>query len=258
MRIYVCAKHVPDSAASIKIIGSSQIDESVTFLMNPYDEHAIEEAARLKEKVGQAEVIAVCLGKKGAANTIQSALAMGADRGILVTTDRPPDSLFTARALKAAIEQDGRPDIIFTGKEAIDSEGFQTMFRLAAALDMPAVSGFEAFTLEQGRVMVECEMEAGARQVIEMPLPCVVGCSKGLNKPRYPTLPAIIKARKKEVKQIALESLKIEKPAGSIEILELLPAVEKRSPRELQGNPQEIAAELVRILKEEAKVINGR
>jgi len=258
MRIYVCVKHVPDSAASIKIIGSSQIDETVTFLMNPYDEHAIEEAARLKEKVGQAEVIAVCLGKKGAANTIQSALAMGADRGILVTTDRPPDSLVTARALKAAIEQAGRPDIIFTGKASIDSEGFQTMFRLAAAMDLPAASGVEAFALEQGRVMVECEMEAGARQVIEMPLPCVIGCSKGLNKPRYPTLPAIIKARKKEVKQIELESLRIEKPAGSIEILELQPAVEKRSPREVQGTPEEVAGELVRILKEEAKVIDGR
>ena len=208
--------------------------------------------------MGQAQVIAVCLGKKGAATTIQSALAMGADRGILVTTDRPPDSLLTARALKAAIAQDGRPDIIFTGKESIDSEGFQTMFRLAAALDMPAASGVAVFALEQGRVMVECELEAGARAVIEMPLPCVVGCGKALNKPRYPTLPAIIKARKKELKQIELESLKIEKPAAGIEILELQPAVEKRHPREVQGTPQEIAGELVRILKEEAKVINGR
>ena len=258
MRIYVCVKHVPDSAANIKIVGDNQIDESVTFLMNPYDEHAIEEAARLKEKVGQAEVIAVCLGKKGAANTIQSALAMGADRGILITTDRPPDSLVTARALKAAIERDGRPDIIFTGKESIDSEGFQTMYRLAAAMDMPAASGVEAFLLEQGRVTVECELEAGAREVIEMPLPCVIGCGKALNKPRYPTLPAIIKARKKEVKQIELESLKIEKPAGSIEILELKPAVEERRAQEINGTPEEIAGEIVRILREEAKVIGER
>jgi len=258
MRIYVCVKHVPDSAANIKIVGNNQIDESVTFLMNPYDEHAIEEAARLKEKVGQAEIIAVSLGKKGAANTIQSALAMGADRGILITTDRLPDSLATARALKAAIEQDGRADIIFTGKESIDSEGFQTMYRLAAAMDMPAASGVEAFALEQGRVIVECELEAGARAVIEMPLPCVVGCGKALNKPRYPTLPAIIKARKKEVKLIELESLKIEKPAGSIEILDLKPAVEERRPQELKGSPEEIAGQIVRILKEEAKVISER
>ena len=108
--------------------------------------------------------------------------------------------VMTARALKAAIEQDGRPDIIFSGKESIDSEGFQTMHRLAAAMNMPAASGVEAFSLVQGKVLVECDLEAGAREVIEMSLPCVIGCGKGLNKPSYPTLPAIIKARKKEVK----------------------------------------------------------
>jgi electron transfer flavoprotein beta subunit len=258
MNIYVCVKHVPDSAAKITITGNNQIDESVTFLMNPYDEHAIEEAARLKARMAEAEVIAVSVGKADAANTIQSALAMGADRGILVTTDKQPDSLVTARALKAAIDQDGRPDIIFTGKESIDSEGFQTMFRLAAAMDMPAASGVESFALAQGKVRVECDLEAGARSVIEMPLPCVIGCGKGLNKPSYPTLPAIIKARKKEVKQIDLQSLKIEAPAGSIEILKLRPAVEARNPHEIRGSSEEIAAELMRILREEAKVISER
>ena len=258
MRIYVCVKHVPDSAARITIIGNSRIDESVTFLMNPYDEHAVEEAAGLKKQVGEAEIVAVTIGKPDAANTIQSALAMGADRGILVTTDSQPDSLVTARALKAAIEQDSRPDIIFTGKESIDGEGFQTMFRLAAAMDMPAASGVESFSLERDRVVVECDLEAGAREVIEMSLPCVIGCGKGLNKPSYPTLPAIIKARKKEVKQIDLQSLNIAKPAGSIEIVELKPAVEERRPQEVKGTPEEIAGEIVRILKEEAKVISER
>jgi electron transfer flavoprotein beta subunit len=258
MKIFVCVKHVPDSAAKITITGKNQIDESVTFLMNPYDEHAIEEAARLKKQVGEAEVIAVSVGKADAANTIQSALAMGADRGILVTTDDRPDSLLTARALKAAIEQDGRPDIIFTGKESIDSEGFQTMYRLAAAMDMPAASGIESFVVAQGRVLVECDLEAGTREVIEMSLPCVIGCGKGLNKPSYPTLPAIIKARQKEVQQIDLQSLNIEKPAGSIEILELKPAVEERRPQEVKGTPEEIAGELVRILQKEAKVIIER
>jgi electron transfer flavoprotein beta subunit len=254
MKIYVCVKHVPDSAAKISITGKNRIDESVTFLMNPYDEHAIEEAVRLKKQVGEAQVVAVSAGKADAVNTIQSALAMGADRGILITTDSRPDSMVTARALKAAIEQDGRADIIFTGKEAIDSEGFQTMHRLAEAMDMPAVSGVESFVLEQGRVRVECDLEAGARQVIELSLPCVIGCGKGLNKPSYPTLPAIIKARKKEVKQIDLQSLNIEKPAGRIEILELKPAVEARKPQEVKGTPEEIADEFVRILREEAKI----
>ncbi len=254
MKVYVCVKHVPDSAAKITITGTDTIDESVTFLMNPYDEHAIEEAARLKKQVGAAEVIAVSVGKPDAANTIQSALAMGADRGILVTTDSRPDSLVTARALKAAIEQDGQPDIIFTGKESIDSEGFQTMHRLAALMDMPAASGVESFSFDGGRVLVECDLEAGAKEVIEMALPCVIGCGKGLNKPSYPTLPDIIKARKKEVQQIDLQSLNIETPAGRIEILDLKPAIEERRPREVKGTPEEIAGELVRILREEAKL----
>jgi electron transfer flavoprotein beta subunit len=256
MRIYVCVKHVPDSAAKITITGKNDIDESVTFLMYPYDEHAIEEAARLKKQVAGAQVIAVSVGKADAANTIQSALAMGADRGILVTTDSRPDSLVTARALKAAIEQDGRADIIFTGKESIDSEGSQTMYRLAAAMGIPAASGVESFALEQGRVLVECDIAAGEKEVIEMSLPCVIGCGKGLNKPSYPTLPAIIKARKKEVQQIDLQSLNIGKPAGRIEILDLKPAVEARRPQEVKGTPEEIAGELVWILQKEAKVIN--
>ena len=258
MKIYVCVKHVPDSAAKITITGKNQIDESITFLMNPYDEHAIEEAARLKERVDGAEVVAVSLGKSDAANTVQSALAMGADRGILVSTDNQPDSMVTARALKAAIEEDGPPDIVFTGKESIDSEGFQTMHRLAAAMGLPAASGVEAFELDAGRARVECDLDTGVREVIEMPLPCVIGCGKGLNKPSYPTLPDIIKARKKEVKQIKLQSLNIETPAGSIEILELKPAVEERQPQEITGSPEDIAAELVRILRQEAKVIAER
>jgi electron transfer flavoprotein beta subunit len=255
MKIYVCVKHVPDSAARITIQDKNQFDESVTFILNPYDEHAVEEAARVKKQVGDCEVIAVSVGKKDAENTLRSALAMGADRAILIQTDERPDSIVTARALKAAIEQDGKPDLIFTGKESIDSEGFQTMFRLAAGLAMPVASNVAAFSLEQDRVVVECEMEAGATGVLEMPLPCVVGTGKGLNKPSYPTLPAIMKARKKEVKKVDLKSLVLEKPVSRMEILELKPALEERRAKELKGPPQEAVAELIRILREEVKIL---
>jgi electron transfer flavoprotein beta subunit len=103
---------------------------------------------------------------------------------------------------------------------------------------------------------VECDLEAGAREVIEMSLPCVIGCGKGLNKPSYPTLPAIIKARKKELRQIDWQSLNVEKPAGRTEILELKPALEERRSRELKGTAEAVAEEIVRILREEAKVIS--
>ena len=107
MKIFVCVKHVPDSAAKITIQGKNQFNESITFILNPYDEHAVEEAARVKKQVGDCEVIAVSVGKRDAENTLRSALAMGADRAILIQTDGRPDSIVTARALKAAIEQDG-------------------------------------------------------------------------------------------------------------------------------------------------------
>ena len=255
MRIYVCVKHVPDSAATITIKGTHQIDESVTFLLNPYDEHAVEEAARLKSRTADSEVVAVTVGKDAAVSTLQSALAMGADRGILIKTDEPPDSILTARALKAAIEQDGKADIIFTGKESIDSEGMQTQFRLAAALDMPVGTNVVALSIDRNDVTVECELEAGVKQLLQMPLPCIIGAGKGLNKPKYPTFMDIRKAKKKEIKQIELNSLPIEKAAAHMAVLELKPAVEQRQPTEIKGPAEEAVQQLIQVLREEAKVI---
>ena len=134
MNIYVCVKHVPDSAATITVKGETDIEEAITFLMNPYDEHAVTEAHRLKSIFPDAEVIAVSVAKTAGENTLRSALAMGADRGILVTTDKRLDPIMTARALKTAITQDGQPGIILTGKESIDAEGMQTMFRVRSSL----------------------------------------------------------------------------------------------------------------------------
>ncbi len=255
MQIYVCVKHVPDTAARITILGKNRIDERVTFIMNPYDENAIEAAARIKRETGDAEIIAVTLGSQAAEATLQSALAMGADRGILIKTEDPPDSMVTAAALKAAIESDGKPGLVLTGKESIDSEGFQTMYRLAAGFGIPAASNVVSFSLGPAGVVVECEMEGGSREVIEMSLPCVIGAGKSLNKPTYPTLPAIMKARKKEIKQIDMKDLGFERPAGRVEILDLKPAVEKRQPAEIAGTPDEVAVEIVRILKEESRVV---
>jgi electron transfer flavoprotein beta subunit len=256
MKIYVCVKHVPDTAARITILGKNQIEEKITFIMNPYDENAIEAAAGLKKQVGDAEVIVVTLGKEAAEATLRSALAMGGDRGILIKTDEYCDSLVTAKALKTAIANDGSPDIIFAGKESIDSEGFQTMYRLAAGFGMPAVSNVASFSLNNDTVIVECEMEGGAREVIEMQVPCVIGTGKSLNKPSYPTLPAIMKARKKEIKQIDLDSLNIEKSFSRVDILDLKPAVEERKAIELKGSPEEVAEAIAKILQEEAKVIS--
>lgn len=255
MKIYVCVKHVPDTAAKITIIGNNQIDEKVTFIINPYDENAIEAATGLKKQIGDAEIIAVTLGKAAAESTLRSALAMGADRGIFIRCDDNPDSMVSARALRAAIEQDGEADIIFTGVESIDSEGFQTMFRLGAILKVPVASNVVAFKLEDRIVTAECKLDAGSIEVIRMPLPCIIGAGKALNQPRYPTLPDIMKARKKPIRTVAFDSLELESPAGSMEVVELRPVVDERRGQIIAGSSEEAVQKLIRLLREEARVI---
>jgi electron transfer flavoprotein beta subunit len=255
MQIYVCIKHVPDSAANIHILDDIRIDETVAFLLNPYDEHAVTEAAAVKKKVQDSEIIAVCLGKPDAEKTIRSAMAMGADRGILVETDDACDSMTTARALHAAIVQDGSAHIIFTGKESIDSEGMQTQFRIGALFDFPVVTNAASFDIASGRAVVTCELSGGRTRTFELALPCVVGAGRGLNTPGYPTFPDVVKARKKPIKTIALDSLAIPPAAGSAKTVALTPLVQKRHPEKITGTPADQAKEIIRILRQEAKVL---
>jgi electron transfer flavoprotein beta subunit len=254
MKIYVCVKHVPDSAATIRITGPDEIDENITFLLNPYDENAVEAAVQLKSEIDHTEIIAVSVSKQAGIDTLRSALAMGADRGIHVVTKDRPDSMVTARALKAAISSDGTPGLILTGKAAIDSDGFQTQFRLAALLDMPVATNVTAIRPQNDTVTVTCALEAGSEQIVRMSLPGIIGAAKTLNTPRYPTFPDIIKARKKKIIQVPLSDLDITPSASRMEIIGLRPAVEKRQPRIIDGPPEKIVSELIRRLAEEAKI----
>ena len=216
MRIYVCVKHVPDTAANIRLTGGVDFDETVKFIMNPYDEHALEQALQIKDNKGGSEVVAISVGKDASVATLRFALAMGADRGILVrTADYFTDSRETAQLLKRGIDMDGRPDLILTGKQSVDTEGMQVPYHLAAILDMPVVVGVVAFSLAGEVVTVEREGEGDVREVVEMTLPCVVGAAKGLNRPRCPTLPDTMKARKKEIRVISRDEFNMECPVES-------------------------------------------
>ena len=255
MKIYVCVKHVPDSAATITVIDNTGIDENITFLLNPYDENALEEAVNIRSQRPGSEVIAVTVGSADAAKTLQSALAMGADRAILVCCQTPPDSMLTARILKATICMDGRPDLVLTGKVAIDSVGYQTMFRLGTALQMPVINCVTALSLTDQHVTAECEAEGGGRMVVETTLPCVVGAAKALNTPRYPTFPDIVKARKKDICTIAVQDITVDPPRGRVELIGLRPAGQQRRGEVLCAEPLKAVKQLVQRLREVERVI---
>lgn len=255
MKIFVCVKNVPDTAANIKVLGTNRFDETVKFLINPYDEYAIEEAATIVQKEG-GEVVVVTLAKESAMPTIRAALALGAHRAILVTTDQQfIDSGDTAKILQKVMEDDGPADLIFTGKQAVDSEAMQTSYRLAHRLNMPVVSDISSFVVDGTKVTVEREVGGGEREVIEMTLPCLVAATKGLNEPRYPKLPDVMKAKKKEVKQFNVADLGLELTADT-EIISLEAAPERSEAKIIGGSPAEAVAELVRILREEEKVLD--
>ncbi|MBL7204072.1 MAG: electron transfer flavoprotein subunit beta/FixA family protein [Desulfobacteraceae bacterium] len=256
MQIYVCVKHVPDTAVNIRVVGGNAFDDSCKFVANPYDEYGVEEALQIMEREGKGEVVIVTLGKESAIATIRSALAMGADRGILIKTDGQfLDSTLTSQALKKAIEQDGTPDLIFTGKQSVDSEGMQTHFRLAAAFDMPVATDVVDLKIIDGKVIVEREIGGGSREAIEMSMPCVIGATRGLNEPRYAKLPDVMKAKRKEVKQIEIGDLVVDTSGPATKLVELKPVPERSHAKMLQGSTREMVDGLVRLLKEKEKVI---
>src|SRR3989475_8577671 len=213
MKIAVCIKRVPDSETRVKIAsdGKSLDEAGVKFILNPYDEFAVEEALRRKEQAGSGEVVAIACGPGAAQETIRTALAMGADRGVLLETARlPADGLAVARALAAELK-DGAYDLILFGKMAIDDYNHQVAPMTAELLDLPCVTCVAHLELAGGSGNAEREVEGGLEE-IEFPLPAVLSVDKGLNEPRYPALKGIMAAKKKplEVKPTTLDGSGLE------------------------------------------------
>jgi electron transfer flavoprotein beta subunit len=207
------------------------------------------------EKQG-GEVVILTVGKAEAVSTIRSALAMGAHRAILVKTETQfLDSSLTAKALKSAIEQDGLPDIIFTGKGSVDTESFQTQYRLARSFDIPIVNEVSTLNIEGDKAVAQRETGGGEKQVIELSLPCVIGATKGLNEPRYPKFPDIMKAKKKEIKEIELSALDIDSSSEKVSLVKLEIISERSGAKILEGSVDDQVNELINILKEKEKVI---
>jgi electron transfer flavoprotein beta subunit len=219
--------------------------------VNPYDEYALEQALLIREGGAGAEVIAVTVGKEAAASTLRTALALGADRAIHVRTEAYfTDAIETARLLHSAISLDGSPDLILTGRQSVDTEGMQIPYRLGVLFDMPVAVNVSAFSMDDGLVTVEREIEGDVREVIEMTLPCIVGATKGLNRPRCTTLPDMMKAKKKEIRVLTRADLGIAPNPPAVELLELQAVPDRGRGRILEGSPEAIAQELLRSLRE--------
>jgi electron transfer flavoprotein beta subunit len=152
--------------------------------------------------------------------------------------------------------KDGAPDIIFTGKESIDSEGMQTQFRIGAVFGFPVVTNAASLDITDGKAVVTCELAGGRTRTFELTLPCVIGAGRGLNTPIYPTFPDVVKSRKKPIETLALSELNVSAAPGSTRIVAMTPLVQKRNPRKITGTPAEQAAEIIRILRQEAKVLS--
>jgi electron transfer flavoprotein beta subunit len=255
MKILVLVKQVPDTATRIRLNpeGTGIQTDGVKWVINPYDEFAIEECLRLKEKF-DGEVVVVSLGPARVEEAIRQALAMGADRALHVVTDAVLDSAAAARAL-ARVCQDEGFDLIVTGKQAVDDDQAQVGPLVAVELGMPQVTVVLKLEVDPaaGRLRAERELE-GASEVVELPLPAVVTAQRGLNEPRYPTLPNIMKAKRKELKSIPVDSLGVS-IENWVRIEELTLPPERPAAKVLTGDPTEAAQELARLLHEEAKVI---
>ena len=255
MKILVLVKQVPDTATKIRLNpreAAIQTD-GIKWVINPYDEFAIEESLRLREKFG-GEVVVVSLGPVRVEEAIRQALAMGADRAIHVVGDAVLDSAGAARAL-ARVCQDQEFDLIFTGKQAVDDDQAQVGSLVAVELDLPQATVVIQLEIDPDtrRIRAQRELE-GATEWVELPMPAVLTAQRGLNEPRYPTLPNIMKAKKKEVKTVPLDTLGL-KDAMWVTIEELTLPSERQPAKILTGDPGEAALELVRLLHEEAKVI---
>ncbi len=259
MKIAVLMKRVPDTASVFKIGADNKSVETdnLKYVMSPYDEHALEEAIQTKEAGKADEVFVVTVGPDAAKETIRTALAMGADRAVFVKDDAASGTNCkgTAMILAAALKTEA-PELIFAGKQAVDDDASQVPERVAELLDIPHASVVTSFELNDGTALVEREIEGGHYK-LEMTLPVLITTQKGINTPRYPTLPNIMKAKKKEIKELSFADigLSADDVASGVTIEEMALPRQDRLNKILEGENEERVAQLLSVLREEEKVL---
>jgi electron transfer flavoprotein beta subunit len=262
MNIFVCVKQVPDTETKIVPTSDGSFIEtsSIKWIMNPYDEFAVEQALLIKQANSAANVTVVRVGSSKDTEALRTAMAMGADEAILVEAQDNLDSYSIAKALKGAIDKSGKKaDLILTGKQAIDDDCLQVPQILAQMLNYPSVAVVVGFELTGTNVTAKREIEGGAIEIYNVPTPCVIACNKGLNTPRYASLPGIMKAKKKPLAQHSLADVGVSDSDRRVKYSGFTLPPEKPAGKKFEATDaakqNEVVAQVVGLLRTEAKII---
>jgi len=248
MKIAVCVNHVPDTETKVKIAPDGQsIDRTgINFMMAPYDEIAVEEALRMRDKF-KGDVTVLSLGNEKHKETLRKALAMGVDKAIFVRDDNERDSYGVAVGLAAALKPLA-PEVILFGKQSIDFDDAQVGTLVAEMLGMPSVSVAVKIEIQDGKAVCVREIEGG-HEIVEIKLPAVFMAQKGLNDPRYPSLKGIMAAKSKPIEE------QVAAPADRLVETLVMSKPPAKAAGRIVGTDKSAVPELIRLLHEEAKVI---
>jgi len=260
MKILVCVKQIPDMASKFKPNAANNwfTETDLAFRINEYDEYAVEEAIKLKELQGAepSDLVVLSIGPGRVVEAIKKALAMGCDRGVHIQDDESYKSdPWQTASLIAAYAKKENFDIIFTGMQSQDRGSAQVGVTLADALGYSCTTTVVNFSFEAGIITARRELEGGAKGVVKLKMPAVITCQLGLNTPRYPTLPNIMKARKKEITVLKAADLAPEAARAVTE--KFYHPVKKGGGLVLEGEPAELAGKVLEILKEKTTVLRG-
>ncbi|MFW2367760.1 MAG: electron transfer flavoprotein subunit beta/FixA family protein [Desulforhopalus sp.] len=256
MKILVCMKQVPDMESKFKVNSEATwFDESdLAWRMNEYDEYAVEQAIQLKEQAGDCDVTVLSIGPKRVQETMKKALAMGCDRGVHVNDDNGcHKDPFEISSIIAEFARDKEFDMIFTGMQSQDRGSAQVGVLVAELLNVPSISTIVEFAFENGRVIARRELEGGTKAKVSAALPALVTCQLGLNTPRYPTLPNIMKAKKKEL--LCIEVAKLLKVDARLETPRVYFPEKKGGGLVIEGEVGDLAEQLIKILKDQTAVL---
>lgn len=256
MKILVCIKQIPDMESKFKVdaSGTWYAKTDLAWRMNEYDEYAVEQAVQLKEQVKDADLTVLCIGADQVKETMKKALAMGCDRGVHIFDDNASGKEpFEIASIIAEYAKDKNFDLIFTGMQSQDRGSGQVGVLVAEILGLPSVSTVVHFTYAGGTVEAKRELEGGIKACVTVHAPVVITCQLGMNIPRYPTLPNIMKAKKKELLSIPVQELL--KVDARLETSRMYFPEKKGGGLVLEGDIAELADKLIKILKEKTAVL---